>query len=178
MIIMGKKGVIIYYSWIGNTKVVAEEIRASTGFDLLRIEEKKERKPGKIMGAALGALLGLGSRIKPMDLSLAKYDSVFIGTPVWAGKTVPAVNRFLGKAGLKGKDVWVFVTKGDEQIPQKVIDSITARIGKKGGKVMDCLSFTCKWDPKTNIPIKAEEIQSIVRKWMEKAKLAQGETQA
>lgn len=64
-----------------------------------------------------------------------------------------------------------FITKGDEKIPQKVIDSITIRIEKKGGKVMDCFSFTTKWDPKTNIPIKADEIRSSVQNWMEEANL-------
>ena len=37
------------------------------------------------------ALIGLKSSIKPMDFSLGKYDRVFLGTPVWAGKTPPAV---------------------------------------------------------------------------------------
>ena len=164
---MAKNGVIVFYSWIGNTKTAAQEIQASTGFDLLRIEEKKDRKPGKIMGAAMTALLGLKSSIKPMDFSLGKYECVFLGTPVWAGKTPPAINKFLSRAVFKGKNVWLFITKGDEKIPQKVIDSITIRIEKKGGRVMDCISFTTKWDPKTNIPIKADEIRSSFQDWIE-----------
>jgi flavodoxin len=170
-IIMGKNSVIVYYSWVGNTKAAAEEIQALTGFDLLKIEEKKERKLGHIMGAAMSAFLGLRSSIKPMDFSLEKYDSVFLGTPVWAGKTPPAVNKFLSKANFTGKKVWLFITKADEKIPQKVIDSITSRIENKCGKVMDCLSLTTKWDPKTNIPITAEEIRSTVQNWVEKANL-------
>lgn len=168
---MAKGGVIVFYSWIGNTKTAAQEIQASTGFDLLRIEEKKDRKPGKIMGAAMTALIGLKSSIKPMDFSLGKYDRVFLGTPVWAGKTPPAVNKYLSRAVFKGKNVWLFITKGDDKIPQKVIDSITTRIERKGGKVMDCFSVTTKWDPKTNIPTEAEEIRSSVQHWMEKANL-------
>lgn len=39
---MGKNGAIIYYSWIGNTKVVAEEIQRLIGSDILRIEEKRK----------------------------------------------------------------------------------------------------------------------------------------
>lgn len=35
---MGKICVIIYYSWVGNTKVVAEEIQSLTGYYLLKIE--------------------------------------------------------------------------------------------------------------------------------------------
>ena len=165
---MSKNGAIIYYSWVGNTKVVAEEIQRLTGFDILKIEEKKERKLGNIMGAAMSAFLGFRSSIKPMDYTLQKYDNVFLGTPVWGGKTTPAVNEFLRKASFKGKKVWVFITKADEKIPQKIIDSVTSRIEKKGGKVIDCLSLTTKWDPKTNIPMTVEEIRSSIHDWVEK----------
>jgi len=165
---MSKNGAIIYYSWVGNTKVVAEEIQRLTGFDILKIEEKKERNLGNIMGAAMSAFFGLRSSIKPMDYTLQKYDNVFLGTPVWGGKTTPAVNEFLRKASFKGKKVWVFITKADEKIPQKIIDSVTSRIEKKGGKVIDCLSLTTKWDPKTNIPMTVEEIRSSIHDWVEK----------
>jgi len=165
---MSKNGAIIYYSWVGNTKVVAEEIKRLIGFDILKKKKKKERKLGNIMGAAMSAFLGFRSSIKPMDYTLQKYDNVFLGTPVWGGKTTPAVNEFLRKASFKGKKVWVFITKADEKIPQKVIDSVTSRIEKKGGKVIDCLSLTTKWDPKTNIPMTVEEIRSSIHDWVEK----------
>jgi flavodoxin len=163
---MDKKGIIIYYSWIGNTQVVAEEIKRITSFNLLRIEEKKERKFKNIMVPAMSAFFGLKSNIKPLDYSLGMVDNVFLGAQVWAGKTTPAINKFLSKANFKGKNVWVFITKADENIPQKVIDSITKRIEKRGGIVMDSLSLTTKWDPKTNIPVTAEEIRTPLQNWI------------
>lgn len=166
---MNKKSVIVYYSWVGNTEVVAKEIQRLTGYDLLKIEEKKERKLGNIMGAAMSAFLGFQSSIKPMDFSLQKYDYVFLGTPVWGGKTTPAINKFLSKANFNGKKIWLFITKADEKVPQKVIDSITRRIEKKGGKVSDSFSLTTKWDPKTNIPISAKDIGISVKDWIEKS---------
>jgi flavodoxin len=168
---MNKKSAIIYYSWIGNTEVVAKEIQRLTGYDLIKIQEKKERKLGNIMGPALCALLGLQSNIEPLDFSLADYDNVYLGTPVWAGKTTPAINRFISKANFKGKNIWIFITKADEKVPQKVIDSVKRRIEKKGGTVMDCLSLTTKWDPKTNIPTSVEDIRSDIQVWIEKATL-------
>jgi flavodoxin len=165
---MSKNGAIIYYSWIGNTKVVAEEIKRFTDFDIHEIEEKKQRKPGDIMGAAMSSFLGFQSNIKPMDFSLKKYDNVFLGTPVWAGKTTPAINRFIKKADFNGKKVWVFITKADDKVPIKVIESITNRIEKKGGKVMDWLSLTTKWDPKTNIPMTVEEFSKEIENWHKK----------
>jgi hypothetical protein len=135
--IMEGKSIIVYYSWVGNTEVVAKEIQRLTGFDIQKIEEKNIRKPGNIAGGAMGAFFGFKSSIKPIDFELSSYQNIFLGVQVWAGKTPPAVNRYLSKVCLKNKKVWLFITKSDEKVPQKFIDSVTRRIEKKGGKVMN-----------------------------------------
>lgn len=38
---MQDNSVIVYYSWVGNTEIVAKEIQRLTGFDIQRIEEKR-----------------------------------------------------------------------------------------------------------------------------------------
>ena len=165
---MKGKSLIVYYSWVGNTEVVAKEIQRLTRFDIQRIEEKKNRTLGKIGGAAMGAFLGFKSSIKPMDFALEKHENIFLGAQVWAGKTTPAINKYLKEASFKDKKVWLFLTKGDEKIPQQVIDSITKRIEKKGGSVVDSLSITTDWNPKTNIPIAPEDVQVLVYDWLKK----------
>ncbi|MGM0898549.1 MAG: flavodoxin family protein [Bacillota bacterium] len=165
---MKNRSLIVYYSWIGSTEVVAKEIQRLTKFDIQKIEEKKKRTSGKIAGAAMGAFLGFKSNIKPMDFELEGYENIFLGAQVWAGKTTPAINKYLEKASFKDKKVWLFLTKGDEKIPQHVIDSITKRIEKKGGRVVDSISITTKWDPKTNIPIAPEEVQGVIYEWLKK----------
>ena len=163
------KSLIVFYSWVGNTEVAAKEIQRQTGFDLQKIEEKKERKSGgNIMGAALSAVMGLKSSIKPMDYALKDYDNIFLGIQVWAGKTTPAINKYLSKTDFKGKKVWIFITKADVKVPQKVIDSITARVGKKGGKVADSISFTMAWDPKNPVLLSPEAIKDEISEWLEK----------
>ena len=169
MIQMKNSSLIVYYSWIGSTEVVAKEIQRLTGFDIQRIEEKKNRKLGNIAGAAMGAFLGLKSNIKPMDFALEEYENIFLGAQVWAGKTTPAINNYLKKALFKDKKVWLFLTKGDEKIPQQVIDSITKRIERKGGRVVDSISITTKWDPKVNTPIATEEVQKPIYDWLKKS---------
>lgn len=165
---MKNRSLIVYYSWIGSTEVVAKEIHRLTKFDIQEIEEKKKRALGKIAGAAMGAFLGFKSSIKPMDFELKEYENIFLGAQVWAGKTAPAINKYLKKASFKDKKVWLFLTKGDEKIPQQVIESITKRIEKKGGKVVDSISITTKWDPKTNVPIAPEEVKDVVHDWLKK----------
>lgn len=165
---MKNNSLIVYYSWTGNTAVVAQEIQRLTEFDMQRIEEEKNRTLGKIAGAAMGAVFGFKSSIKPMDFKLEDYENIFLGAQVWAKKTTPAINSYLKKASFKNKKVWLFISKADEKIPQQVIDSITKRIEKKGGTVVDSLSITTKWDPKTNIPIAREEVQEIVSDWLKR----------
>lgn len=166
MITMKNNSLIVYYSWVGSTEVVAKEIQRLTEFDIQKIEEKKERKLGKIAGAAMGAFLGFKSNLKQMDFEMEGYENIFLGAQVWAGKTTPAINKFLKKASFKDKKVWLFITKADEKVPQQVIDSITKRIEKKGGSVVDSMAITTKWDPKTNIPIAPEEVKDEVYDWL------------
>jgi flavodoxin len=165
---MKGKSLIVYYSWVGNTEVVAKEIQNQTGFDIQKIEEKKVRKLGSIMSAAIGAFIGFKSRLKPMDFLLADYENIFLGAQVWAGKTTPAINKYLSKTCFKNKKIWLFITKADEKEPKKVIDSITYRIEKTGGRVMGSVSLTTQWDPKTNIPITSQEVKDAINEWFKK----------
>lgn len=137
------KNLVIYYSWTGNTEVVANEIYKLVGGDIKKIEEVKQRKTGAgFAGAAFSALLGLKSRLKLMNFTLNEYENVFLGAQVWAAHSTPAINTFLSRAILKNKKVYLFITKADEKVPQKVIDSISKRIEKRGGKVIDSFSVT------------------------------------
>lgn len=162
---MSQRGVIVYYSWIGNTKMVAEELARVTGYDLIPLIEKKPRPIGKVFGAVMGAIFGLKSALEPVDFSLKDYNTVVIGAQIWAGKTTPAINQFLNKGDFSGKKVHLFVTMGDDKRPDKVIESIQSRIEKKGGQVTQSLALTTKWDPKVNKPVDLLEVQSQVDVW-------------
>ncbi len=158
-------GIIVFYSWIGSTRVAAEEIGKLTGFPLSEIREAKERGKGRIMSAAMAAMTGLKSRILPQKVSLAPFSDVILGTPVWAGKTPPAVNAFLAGADLKGKRVWLFITQSDVDAPSKAAESVTRRVQARGGRVAGVVRFRTAWDPKTNVPVSAAEIRGPVRAW-------------
>ncbi len=139
------KNLVAYYSWTGNTEVVAKEVHKLVGGDLKRIEEGKKRTTGiGFMGAAFSALTGMKSKLKPMDFTLKEYDNIFLGSQVWASHSTPAINAFINKAQLKDKMVYLFLTKADDKVPQKVIDSITKRIEKRGGKAAGCFSLTTR----------------------------------
>jgi len=165
MVLIMKNSLVIYYSWLGNTKVVAEEILKHTGGDIIRIEETKERKTGAGFAiSAFEAVIGAKSNLKPMDFKLEKYDHIFLGTQVWAGRSTPAINSFVQKTNLHNTNVYLFITKADTKAPEKVINSLTERIRKRGGEVVDSFSITTKMDQ----VISSEAVEDQVKAWIEK----------
>jgi flavodoxin len=174
---MNGNGIILFYSWTGNTEVVAREIQAQTGCDLRRIEEVKNRKPGNIPMAAMGGFFHLKSAIKPLDVTLENYDHVFLGAQVWAGNMTPPIRSLLSKSNLKGKKVWLFMTHADDKPPQKVIETITSLVGKKGGMVAGTLTLTAKMIASDSEEQRAqiltrEQVREDVRAWLMDQQLA------
>jgi flavodoxin len=165
---MADKSLIVFYSWLGNTAAVARELQAQTGFEIQEIIEKKERKKGNIPAVAFSAFLGLRSRIEPMDFNLDGYNQVFLGAQVWAGNMTPAINSYLNKTNFRGKRVFLFITKADKKIPERVIEKITTLINSKGGTVVDSISFTTKMDS-VIIP---EQFKDELHTWLVKNSFA------
>lgn len=108
--------------------------------------------------------MGKQGKIKPFDYDLKGYDNIFIGSPVWAGKTSTPINTFLSNADFTGKNVYIFITQADDKTPSLVFDSIAARVEAKGGKVAD--KFFITTDMKN--PVTAEQARKPVEEWIKK----------
>lgn len=87
--IASKNILIAYFSQTGNTGELANMIHANVGGTLLDI------------GTNAGAKAELGA-----------YDTVFVGSPNWAGTMAAAVKKFLSAGDLSGKTVIPFCTHG------------------------------------------------------------------
>lgn len=158
------KNLVVYYSLSGNTEVVAKEIARLIEGDLKRIECVKT--PG-FMVAAFSAYFGMKGKIKPIDFSVEEYDNVFVGGPVWAAKSCSPVNAFLDKTDFKDKNVYIFLTQGDDKTPSAVYDSMKSRIQNKGGKVADCFFIQTQ----IKSVISAESVKNLVTEWLIKSQL-------
>lgn len=80
------KKVIVYYSYRGNTKSIAEMIQKSTGADIARIETAVPYDGDYNLVVNQGqdeVNSGYCPEIKPLNIDLSKYDEVILGTPVW-----------------------------------------------------------------------------------------------
>ena len=139
---MTGNGLIVYFSWVGNTAAVAREIQAQTGFAVAEIKELRGRREGNIARAGFDSMRGYRIPLKPMDSSMKGYDRIVLGAQVWAGRTTPPINSFLRQADFSGKKVWLFVTRADPKNPPQVGESLRERIEASGGTLVDSITFT------------------------------------
>lgn len=109
------KGIVIYYSYGGNTRKIARMIQDALGIDAVEMQTVKPYTGSYDAVAEQGQRevnSGFLPKLQPLDVDLSRYDTVILGTPVWWYTFAPAMNSFLHKADLSGKTVYPFATNG------------------------------------------------------------------
>ena len=131
------QGIIIYYSYSGNTKKVASvlaEILSQKG-EVEIIELKGLDESDKFFSQAFRAFRHKRAELEPVNLDLTKYDLVCLGTPVWAFGPAPAMNTYLDKCfGLEGKEIILFTTYGSGAGRGRCLDYMQSILTPKGAK--------------------------------------------
>lgn len=109
------KPLILYYSYGGNTKGIAEKIQQEIGGELVRIDTAVPYTGSYNQVVDQGQRevdSGYCPELKPVNVDLDAYDTVVLGTPVWWYTFAPAMHTFLKQADLAGKTVYPFATNG------------------------------------------------------------------
>ena len=109
------KTLILYYSYLGNTKRIAEMIRKELGGDIARIDTVVPYTGDydKVVDQGQRETeTGYCPELKPLNVDLKDYDTVILGSPVWWYTFAPAMHSFLTQADLSGKTVYPFATNG------------------------------------------------------------------
>lgn len=107
----GKKVLVAYFSWSGNTKVVAGYIARKLNADTFEIVREKQYPTGyEPCTEEAKAELNTRPAIKGKVENMADYDVVFIGVPVWWYTAPMPVFTFLEQYDLKGKTIIPFCT--------------------------------------------------------------------
>lgn len=113
----GKKILVAYFSATNNTKNVAEEIAEATGADIYRIEaaDSYANNPydsnDRIKKEAFENLRPAVKNPLPKS-EMAKYDVIFVGSPIWWHQPAMVVCTFLEGYDLSGKTIVPFFTYG------------------------------------------------------------------
>lgn len=109
------KVLVVYYSWSGNTRTIAELIQKETGGDIFEIQTDHvypERYNTLALQAKKEIEDGFKPAVKNKVSNINAYDIIFVGTPVWWNSIPPPVTAFLGEHDLSGKTVVPFVSYG------------------------------------------------------------------
>ena len=147
----GKKILVAYFSWSGNTKVMAEYIAEKTNADLFVIE-REQPYPTEYEPCTDDAKAEKEANIHPAIKGQVKdfdqYDVVFVGAPCWWYTAPMPVFTFLESYNFEGKTVIPFCTaySGPSSTLKDIVkatpksdhrDGICVVTKEMGGKGMD-----------------------------------------
>lgn len=109
------KHFIIYFSYTGNTKKVAQKIQEITGGDCIEIEMVHPYSDDYNAVVAQGQeevnrgyLPSIQTRIE----NIGEYDTIWLGFPIWWYTMAPPVASFLASHDLADKTIAPFITNG------------------------------------------------------------------
>ncbi len=106
------KALVVYYSLGGNTEYTAKTIAKSLGAELIKLQPKKEFKSAKSFATfffgGMSTVFNMKPKLNNPKISLEAYDTVIIGSPIWASRFSSPINTFIKYNKLKGKTVCLF----------------------------------------------------------------------
>ena len=127
---------LVYFSWTGNTKqvadVISQELSAYAKVNVIEITPKRDYP--YLIWLLLSFLPNIGVAIEGGKIT---SNTVFICMPKWT-VNCPPITTFLRKVNLKGKRVFLVITYGgfDEK---RYAESYNRKIGKLCQEVKDVL---------------------------------------
>lgn len=161
----GKKILVAYYSWGGNTKAVGDYIAQKTGADVCRIEPVKAYPTD--YEACVNEVNRHGStykpELKPIQANVAEYDVIFVGAPCWWGTIANPLRTFLHRNSFKGKTVIPFMTNGTSGKRLQDVKKLCT-----GATVLDGLSIYNRYqvETKVNTPDNMGDWKTAVDEWL------------
>ena len=105
------KTAVIYYSYEGNSALIAKTIKATINADIFELktaDTKKRKGFAKYVWGGAQVIFRKKPALIPFSIDLNAYDLIILGTPVWAGSPAPAMNSFLSKTTITGKNLALF----------------------------------------------------------------------
>ena len=103
------KYLVVYYSRTGNNKTIGNAIAKALSADIDQIIDKKKRK-GFINWLRAGRD-SMGEKLTEIEFEKnpQDYDTIIIGSPIWAGRMIPPLRTYMNSIDLKGKRVAFFI---------------------------------------------------------------------
>ena len=67
-------------------------------------------------------------------------NSIYIGTPTWAGKPTPAIITLIDRCNLRGKDLYLFATMTGRG-GQATVDRMAEKVKARGARVIETFTL-------------------------------------
>ena len=121
----GKKALVIFFSWSGNTRGVAAEIHKKVGGDMVELELIKP------YSTSYNSCLDEAQRDQKQDArpelktriaNLGQYDVVYLGYPNWWATIPMPIATLLESYDFSGKTIAPFCSHGGGRLGQSVTD--------------------------------------------------------
>ena len=106
---------VAYLSRSGNTRVVAGLISRATRADVFEIRSAvpyPDEYLATVEQARQERDLGIEPALEAKAPSLGRYDTVYLGFPIWGETAPPLIRSFLSAHDLSGKTLIPFITHG------------------------------------------------------------------
>ena len=90
------KTLIMFYSYSGKTKKIAQELAIKESADIAEVKDIK--RPFKLKAYTAGIISSIRGKawpIQKLDKNFADYDHLILLAPVWAGNPPPPINKVL-----------------------------------------------------------------------------------
>ncbi|MBC7321071.1 flavodoxin [bacterium] len=156
---MSKNVLIVYFSWSGNTRKIANIIHREIGGTVVEIipeHSYPNSYNATVEQAKREIQQGYKPPIKTRIDNIDLYDTIFVGSPNWWSTIAPPVATFLSTYDLSGKTIVPFCSHG----------------GGGQGKIVKDIAKLC---PRSNVlePFViygggAGDIQSKISEWLHK----------
>ena len=121
------KTAVIYYSYEGNSVLVADIIKAALKADVFEIKTQDTKKRDGFIKYAWGGsqvVMHKKPKLRPLSVDLNPYDLIILGTPVWAWSPSPAIVSFIAGKKISGKKLALFCCHGGG--PGKTLEKLKA----------------------------------------------------
>jgi DNA-binding transcriptional ArsR family regulator/flavodoxin len=135
---------VVFYSYSGITRGVAEGIRDASGCDLIEVKTKNPYSSFSVYTTGvLHSRKGACDPIEPEVIDVSGYDFLIIGTPVWAWKPSPAINAAVrALKGCEGKMAVLFMSCSTQ--PGEALPLLSKALSDRGVRVMAEISLDAK----------------------------------
>lgn len=107
------KKLVVFYSYTGHTKMIAESIQQKLNWDILEIKPVKPYSTDYqtvVDEEQNNSSVGKTPDIQKIDKNLNDYDEIIVGTPVWWYTIAPVIRTFLTQNDLSNKTIKPFAT--------------------------------------------------------------------